>query len=83
MDLLDLFWLRSQDKRIDEIRSQLEHRDAEWARAGDVSEKLQELAQENAEVKLRLGLLLRLLITKGVFTAEEYANLLAESRPQP
>jgi hypothetical protein len=34
------------------------------------------------ELKLRLGLLVRLLIAKGVFTAQEYADLVAEARPK-
>jgi hypothetical protein len=33
-------------------------------------------------LKLRLGLLVRLLIDKGLITAEEYAALIAEARPQ-
>jgi hypothetical protein len=37
------------------------------------------LAAENLELKLRLGLLVRLLISKGVFTAQEYAALIAEA----
>jgi hypothetical protein len=48
----------------------------------DVS-KIKELAQENMELKLRLGLLVRLLISKGVISAEEYAGLIAQSRPRP
>lgn len=41
---------------------------------------IRELAQENFELKLRLGLLVRLLISKGTITAEEYANLIAAFR---
>jgi hypothetical protein len=42
--------------------------------------KFKELAEENLELKLRVGLLVRLLIAKGVFSAEEYATLLAAAR---
>jgi hypothetical protein len=43
--------------------------------------KVKELAEENLELKLRLGLLVRLLITKGVISAQEFATLIAEARP--
>lgn len=36
------------------------------------------LAAENWELKFRLGLLVRLLIDKGIMSAQEYAELLAE-----
>jgi len=48
---------------------------------GDV-QKVKELAGENLELKLRLGLLVRLLISKGLITAQEYAELVAEARPR-
>jgi hypothetical protein len=82
MDLFDLLWLRSQDARIDEIRDRIERRDLEQAQAGGQA-KLLELAKENVELKLRLGLLVRLLISKGIFTAEEFAGLIAESQRKP
>jgi hypothetical protein len=42
-----------------------------------------ESADENMEPKLRLGLLVRLLISNGIISAEEFAGLIAESRPNP
>ena len=56
-------------------RLQLEHDQTHW----DLG-KVKELAAENVDLKLRLGLLVRLLIAKGVFTAEEYAKLIADAR---
>ena len=41
-----------------------------------------ELATENAELKLRLGLLVRLLISKGIINAQENAALITEAQPQ-
>jgi hypothetical protein len=79
MDLFDLLWLRSQDARIDQIRDCMERRDLEQAQSGGPT-KLSELAKENVELKLRLGLLVRLLISKGIFTAEEFAELISESQ---
>ena len=57
-------------------RLQLEHDQTHWD-----FRKVKELAEENLELKLALGLLVRLLIAKGVFTAEEYAKLMADARP--
>jgi hypothetical protein len=56
-------------------RWQLEHDQTHWDFA-----KVKQLAQENLDLKLRLGLLVRLLIAKGVFTAEEYAKLVADAQ---
>jgi hypothetical protein len=56
-------------------RLQLEHDTAHWDLA-----KVKELAAENLELKFRVGLLVRLLIAKGVFTAEEYATLMTGAR---
>jgi hypothetical protein len=80
MDLFDFLWNLSQQHQIGELRGQLdqvrlEHDLARW----DLP-KVKELAQENLELKLRLGLLVRLLITKGIITAQEYAALIAEAR---
>ncbi len=53
----------------------------DWrARAVDEVGAVQVLADENFALKLRLGLLVRLLISKGVITAEEYAKLIAKVR---
>jgi hypothetical protein len=42
-----------------------------------------ELAERVLELHLRLGMLVRLLIAKGMIGAEEYASLIAASRPEP
>ena len=49
--------------------------------AGSDLAKVKQLAEENLELKLRLGLLLRLLISKGVINAHEYAAMVAQPRP--
>jgi hypothetical protein len=78
MDILDLWWNSNQELQLREVRQQIERlqleRDLRRMNAPD-------LAAENAELRLRLGLLVRLLIAKGVLTAEEYARLIAEARP--
>ena len=77
MDLLDLLWNRGQDRRLDEVCAHVERLE----RAGGPG-TLGDLAKENLELKLRLGLLVRLLISKGVISAEEYAGLIAATRPK-
>jgi hypothetical protein len=78
---LDFLWFLDQERQLEELRGsldrvRLEHDLARW----DLG-KMKDLAQENLELKLRLGLLVRLLITKGVITAQEYAAMIAEARP--
>ena len=82
MDLLDFLWNVSQEHQLKELRGRLDQVRLEHDLAGG-NRKLQELAEENLELKLRLGLLVRLLIQKGVITAQEYAGLIAAAHPQP
>ncbi len=82
MDLFDVLWLAGQDHEIGQLRAQIERDRLERDLANWDLPKVKALAEENAELKLRLGLLVRLLIAKGVFTAEEYAALIAEARPR-
>ena len=42
--------------------------------------KVKDLAEENLELKLRLAMLIRLLISKGVISAEEYASTIVARR---
>ena len=46
-------------------------------------QKIREVADELLELELRHGLLVRLLIGKGLITAEEYAGLIAAARVKP
>ena len=82
MDIGDILWLASQEKEIGEVREQVERMRLERDLAAWDLPKVKELAEENLELKLRLGLLVRLLISKGVIGAEEYASLLAGARPR-
>jgi hypothetical protein len=81
MDLFDFLWNVSQERQLEELRGRLDQVRLEHDLAGG-DRKMKELADENLELKLRLGLLVRLLISEGVITAQEYAALIAESRPQ-
>ena len=81
MDLFDFLWNVSQERQLEELRGRLDRVRLEHDLAGG-DRKMKELGEENLELKLRLGLLVRLLITKGVITAQEYAGLIAEIRPR-
>jgi hypothetical protein len=80
VDFIDLLWEMDQSSRISDVREQVDRLQKERDERGyDV----RQLAAENVELKLRIGLLVRLLISKGVMTAAEYASLLAGARPKP
>ena len=76
-------WDYLQDVEIRRLREQVERLRSEHDLVTWDARKVRELAEENLELRLRLGLLVRLLVAKGVFTAEEYAGLLAAVRPTP
>jgi hypothetical protein len=82
MELFDLLWNVSQDYQLEELRGHLDRARLEQDLAKWDLPKMKNLAEENLELKLRLGLLVRLLISKGVITASEYAELIAEARPK-
>jgi hypothetical protein len=79
MDLLELI----NQKEIRDLRDRIDRLQREGDAAVWDSRKVKELAEENLDLKLRLGLLVRLLIAKGVFTAEEYAGLIAGTKGGP
>jgi hypothetical protein len=77
---LNIFDLLLQ-KDINELHKQLNYLELEHDQTVWDLPKVKALAAENLDLKRRLGLLVRLLIAKGVFTAEEYAKLITETRP--
>ena len=79
MDFFDLL----QERDIRELREQFDHLRLERDLDKSDTRRLMELAEENLEVKLRLAVLVRLLIAKGVITAAEYAELIAQARARP
>jgi hypothetical protein len=83
MDLLDLLWNAGQQSQINSIHEHVAHLRIERDLMNWDLRKVRELADENLELKLRLGMLVRLLIAKGVITAEEYAGLINLARPSP
>ncbi len=78
----DIFWNNGQDCRIDELRQRFElERLGRDIIGRDLAAQVKQLDEENFELKLRLSLLLRLLISKGLITAPEFAAMIAEARP--
>jgi len=69
-----------QQLDIHEVRDQVERLQIERDLANWDIRKIREVADELLELELRHGLLVRLLIRKGLITAEEYAGLIAAAR---
>ena len=78
LDILDIIWNASQERQLGELRGRIDQARLEHDLVGG-DRKIVELAEENFELKLRPGLLVRLLIKKGIITAEEFAALVSES----
>lgn len=71
MSLFDLLWNLDQERQLKEVREQIEKTSS--------GRTVQQLEEEVAELKLKLGLLVRLLIQKEAISAEEYASLIAQA----
>lgn len=82
MDFSNIFNDLLQDVRTAELRESVKQLEAERMLDDGDRRTTKDLAEENKELKLRLGLLIRLLVQKNVITAEEYAAQLAEARPK-
>jgi hypothetical protein len=72
-----------QQLDIHAVRDQVERMRNEQDLANWDIRKIREIADELLELELRHGLLVRLLIGKGLITAEEYAGLIAAARVKP
>jgi len=81
-DLTFLLGSVGQQLEINDVRDQLDRVRTERDLANWDVRKVRDLAEESLELHVRLGLLVRLLIAKGVITAEEYASLIAEAQPK-
>ncbi len=81
--IIDSIWISCQRHQIQDLRSQVDQLRSEHDLANWDLPKLKDVAAENLELKVRLGLLVRLLISKGVISAEEYATLIAAAHPSP
>lgn len=56
-------------------------------RATEALERIQQLEAENKELRIRIGVLIRLLIERGVFSADDFDGTVkavqAQFHPQP
>jgi hypothetical protein len=80
MDFLDWLWNVDQDSQIKDLHQRFDKDRLERDLASGDLALVKQLVEENQELKLRLGLLLRLLISKGAITAPEFSAMLAEAR---
>lgn len=74
---MGFLWDLLQEQNLAEITERmdrLQHEDAPGA--------VRELAEVSLELRLRQSALIRLLIARGLFTAEEYAAQLAKLRAE-
>ncbi len=76
MDIIDLFWNFSQDGDIRDLKAS--HTKA----VGKNADLVKRLQEENYELRIRVSLLIRLLIERGVFTADDFTSLLNETKAQ-
>src|SRR5689334_2502612 len=74
MELIDLFGNLSQDKAINEIQA------SQTKALGRNTALVQRLQEENHELRIRIGVLIRLLIERGVFSADDFAKLVNETK---
>lgn len=72
-----------QQLDINDVREQVERMQTDRDLANWDLRKVREVADELLELELRHGLLVRLLVRKGLITAEEYAGLIAAARGTP
>lgn len=72
-----------QQLDINDVQNQVERMRNERDFVNWDVRKIREIADELLELELRHGLLVRLLISKGVLTAEEYAKLIAAAHVKP
>ncbi len=74
MSLIDIFWNLNQDNALVELKkSQLDQDEKN-------EETVERLQQENRELQLRVGVLIRLLIERDVFSADDYAIRVNETK---
>jgi hypothetical protein len=76
MDLFDLWWDSAQEAKINELKAQAQ------AHSLNSTASIRRLQEENRELRIRVGVLIRLLIERGVFSADDYARTVQETKAQ-
>ena len=74
MDIFDIIWNVVQDEKIAEVDS------AHRKTRGTTTTHIQRLEAENHQLKIRIGVLLRMLIERGVFSAEDFHAAVTDTK---
>jgi hypothetical protein len=81
MDLIDLWWNASQESAINDLRAKLgEARVSSTTTIARQAELIRLLQQETDDLRLRVGVLIRLLIQQGTLSAEQYTAAVNEAK---
>jgi hypothetical protein len=76
MDFIDLFWNLSQDRTLSEMNS------AQESAHRRHNTSLQQLKEENQALRIRVGVLIRMLIERGIFSAGDYDTAVKSMQAQ-
>lgn len=81
MDIIDLWWNASQQSELRNLRESL-HATRVTARSKleTQARMIQLLEEEGDELRLRLGVLIRLLVEKGLITASDFAGAIQQAK---
>jgi len=81
MDIIDLWWNTSQDSAINELRESLTTAGVKSsATVARQAELIRLMQQENDDLRLRVGVLIRLLIQQGAISADQYTAAINEAK---
>lgn len=75
MDNIDHYWRSPESHKIILLPGALQARHG----AGQTG-VVRRLQEENCELRIRLGSLIRLLIERGVFSADDYAGMVRDTK---
>jgi hypothetical protein len=78
MEITDLLWTLSPELLWNLSLSELKA--SQRKASGQNAALIERLQQENYDLRLRLSLLIRLLIERGIFKADDFSALLAETK---
>lgn len=76
MSLWDLF----QEKDLQDLRERMDRLQLQKDMQSWDAKRINDLAEEVIEARLRIDVLTRLLIAKGIFSAEDFAGLISQIR---
>lgn len=81
MDIIDIWWDLSQQAAINDLRAKLDaaHLTSRSTIARQ-AELIRLLQQESDDLRLRLGVLVRVLVQQGALSAEQYSVAVQEAK---